>query len=265
MKFLRIQKGATLLEVMLALAIASAILVSSIKMYQRFKLQSDLTKVQSNVDLLFAAMGNYYRAQCPIGGTLDPATAGTTNSFPVTNGTAAVVTTAMQAYGLAVTLGKNSLLDDVGNTYVLQFNPSLSTTSPQVNACVVMVPGTACIPTSSTLPSSAKSLIWTAQVAVKLKDSTKGPVYQSSLGADCLSAGHPSTNPTTIDPCSNPDTHNTYLVWERLPSYTAPNTTSILWLSMPQLKQFNLQYTHDQMYELSDTGAVRSTYYLCGG
>ncbi len=265
------QNGVTLLEVMLVLAIMSSIVVLSIKMYQGFKLQQDLDQVQFNVDQLFSAMGAYYKANCQgSSATLDPnATAylppATSLSLltpkHISNGTFTAVYTDLQNYGLPARLISTPLLDNQGNTYVLQFNPSLSVTPVQVNACVVMVPGTACTPTSSTLPA-AQSLIWRAQVAVKLKDPTKGPAFKSSLGATCLSDG---TTSLLVDPCSAPNPLAKYLVWERLPSFASPNSTSSLWISMPILNQFNLQYTHDQMYELSDTGAARPTYYLCGG
>lgn len=144
----------------------------------------------------------------------------------------------------------------------MQFNPYVST-GVTVNACVVTTPGTPCVSSSSTLlASQAQVIIWVAQVAIKFVDTkTTAEInaYKASLGANCLS----NLSGDIVTPCAS-STGGTYLVWGRLPSTIASRSQSRLWQMMPLLKQFNLQYTHDQMLELNQ-GYPSVQNYECGG
>jgi len=259
--FPRRQKGATLLETMLALAIGGFILVLSLKFYQSFNLKSQLALVQFNVDQLFAAMSGYYRANCGTA-AFSPAAA-SPQVVPIVGTLDAYVPGFKWQPVNPIVFGSG-----VGSTgYVTQF--SMTTNTPvTVNDCVVLTPGTPCLPESKSLPSTqAQSVVWTMQVSVKLANANNATGYYASMGADCTSAL--VTGKTYVHPCID-GVSGPYLVWMRLPSMASPTASSILWPTMPLVKQFNLQYTHDQMYELMPgtvdelTGQTMRNY-LCGG
>jgi type II secretory pathway pseudopilin PulG len=278
---IKLQKGATLLEVTLVLAIAASILVLGIRMYLGFKRETDFAQVQYNVDTLFQAMSLYYRANCGLvtvsgspSAALAPPPLGTTST---TSPTVIDLTTdlinsdASKSYLDASLLRNNSFLINSNANYILQFNPSTATTGStpvNVNACTS---STACTTVSANTIPNTSGFILKPQVAIRLPASTSlntAKAYQLRLGADCVSRT-PSGPNSYVDPCSsNPSTNPPrYLVWERLPSFASPYSSSIYWQSTPLLRQFNLQYTHDQMYELMNTNptSTNPTYYLCGG
>ena len=64
MTILKLQKGLTLLEALLTLAIASMLLVLSLRMYESYALDSYISELQYNVDSLFQAMSLYYKVNC---------------------------------------------------------------------------------------------------------------------------------------------------------------------------------------------------------
>lgn len=382
--------GVTLLESMLVIAIASSIMVLSIKVYRQYETQVNVEKIRYNVDTLFQAMSQYYRAQCGGSGTI--ATAPTNAPYVVSMNTLA-------PYLPANWESKNPLITG----YALQFNPVVGVAAPYINTCVVTQPGTPCTAGGSTplSASQAQIVIWNAQVAILIANTTAATFnrYKTQLGSDCASV----SNGTSINTCvtqlapavaqytslvttdtqkvqtdqakvntditaiNNDNSHiafdqssislyqnivnhdtiqfnlrcpappkpspamcasvtynlatdtatlnmyqtnlatdqaklatdqatlaadqatlaadqatlasdqatlanlpamgastGDYLVWQRLPSATGSQATSTLWMTMPQLQQFNLQYTHDQMLELNQ-GYTSPRPYLCGG
>lgn len=270
MKIIKSQKGVTLLEVILVLAIGGTILLLSLSTYQSMQSQKDIEAVQYNVDTLFTAMGNYYHANCGI-----TTHGGTTAAGPL------VTTTTPQDISLLtltpylpsqwVATGStvaappfNALVNNTGTTspgYVMQFNLTMESTSTNCLAkdCTTQQ--------NISIPSPLSAITMRAQVAIFLKGTTaQVKALAAQLSADCIS----SWNGTNVDTCESNPTAGNYLVWERLPSLAAPVTTSSLWVSMPILKEFNLQYTHDQMNEITsktyiDNGSgIAQEYYTCG-
>jgi hypothetical protein len=105
-------------------------------------------------------------------------------------------------------------------------------------------------------------VFWEIQVTVKLSDPNAGVRLKGVLGADCFSDTATDCNASVQKP--------SYLIWKRVPAFASPKTTSILWGSLSDFKEFTMQYTHDPMYELSNPNGYAGTttsdyYYLCGG
>src|SRR5678815_4964824 len=65
--------GMTLVEIMLVITIASAIVYMSINQYLSYRYNADVTQVQANVNMLFQSMSSFYKANCSgTGGELSP-------------------------------------------------------------------------------------------------------------------------------------------------------------------------------------------------
>lgn len=312
MRFKKLPNGVSLLEVMMALAIAGLMSVVGFKFYYQGVQQQAIEGLRLNVDTLFMGLTNYYRGNCSVFTATSPAP--TDCSLPgslLLSSCANIpvpLATLTGGYFIplnwATTFAVNQIVDNSGGPgtgYVLQYNlasPVNTVATFNVNCSYndCNKAGTTVPPPQPTIPAGSGpqnmpltqganesiapgSLVWLEQVAVKLVNTTAGSeaAYMSVLQADCLSSLDSGTG--LVYPCSAGQTGN-YLVWQRLPSAASPNLTSVEWPMMPMLKEFNLQYTHDQMMELSpagyiDTGVGQATstgpgtssqaYYLCGG
>ncbi len=251
------QKGITLLEFMLVMAIGTSMILLSLKMYESYKLEQSFDTLQGNVDILFQALGKYYKANCA--GT----TFNTVGASPVP-----VSIATLQSGGYLDMTGwipSNSLVNNTGlngplSAFVLQFNPL-----PAVSVNTIACTSGSATPCSNyvvqALPAGQSAgVVWVAQVAVQLANTANITTYMGRMGAQCVS----TFSATTVTPCTSTPTALDTLVWERLPSFVSPQATSILWPMMPMLKQFQLQYTHDQNYELN-SGFSGTQYYTCGG
>lgn len=267
------QLGVTLLEVLLALAIGAAVILMGIKQYQQYQTQQYIAQLQFNIDELFQGMGLYYQANCT---SLNPST----TNVPID------ISTGLQTPGYLRTQWQpfNPLINNTSTAnYVVQLNVSGTTpTKRYASACwnfTGQQSGLDCSPTPTVTQSPV--YIWRTQVAVEFPSSANMEAYQSIFGADCIS----DISGSVVTPCesSPPSTTGHYLVWERLPSFATTTSSSGLWPSMQVLHEFNLQYNHDQMYELQNPSYVSSYYtavnntpadappinasqnYMCGG
>lgn len=281
MKLLKRQIGVTLLETMLVLAIISALLVLSVKMYRQYQTQLYVEQLQANVDSLFAAMAIYYQTNCfgrynssgaiSTWGKLNPSAS---NPTPPSTSSPKVVSIATDLIATGYLNNWQPLNPIVNNAdngeqgYFVQFNPIIQTVH-DINACTNMST-TPCTVTTQAINyapnDEIESLTWEIQVSVELNDPTTAQTYSQLLGATCIS----TLNGSTIDRCEKPPSaQNGYLVWERMPSKAVPNNSTLNWTFMPIEKQNLLQYTHDAMYELipstTDTNGNALRYYLCGG
>lgn len=284
-------KGATLLEVMLVLAISGTMIMVGIKMYRSYQMTAQIQQLQYNVDQLFQALGHYYQANCATGDfspnppnflspysssssgiTYPPAT---TAYYPVS------ISSVLLAKGyLDNWYPSNVFVDPSGSDsgYIVQLNPKTMTDIP-VNACVVLTTGIACVPSpavtyppQSTIPASQAEIVyWELQVAVKINNSSDIQAYLPALGADCISGQTENSSPVTVDPCPSTNANKEYIVWMRAPSFATIQKNSSFSTMMPLLKRFNLQYTHDPNYEFNmgysstTTPAQAPVYYQCGG
>jgi len=261
-------KGVTLLEVMLVLLIGSLLILLAVRQYQQYQLEQYALQLKYNVDSLLQAMSYYYRANCETG-KLSPSQL---VPFPPTQ----------LAYSLS--LDKNDFVgylpnnfqpmnplvdnsvDDYG--YSTQFN-FFQVGQKNANACFSFW-GTGATPVGCNTPAAIPDTVvvgWQLQVIVKMSNPATTTNYLGLTGADC--AVDESDLPTNkVVDCSkkNTDSTPTYLVWQRSPSFATPAVSSSAWMSTPVLKMFNLQYTHDPMFELyMNNTATTSYYYLCGG
>ena len=251
------QIGLSLIEVMLVLAVAASMLVFGIRQYQQFKLQQDIRQVQQTIDSLFVALGHYYQAYCGSGLSLDPAQT-PDNPF--------VILPSDLVAEQFLPANWNAIKVPFVSSYITQLNLNDANVL-NVQGCWNF--GTYTCGSLDTLPPTSTGYVytWRIQVAIQLTTGANAQAYKAALGADCLS----TLNGDAVTPCSSTSTGN-FLVWERWPSFASQQIVSNLWMSMQQLKQFNIQYTHDQMYELNNgpwetsagvtgTGAQP---YLCG-
>lgn len=256
------QFGVTLFEVMLVILIGTSFLLMGVKLYQQFKAENDIAQVEQNINTLFLGLKGYYEANC-IGnlnytadqnlttGDLDPRVAGTLPaSIPIN------ITTKLINNGF---LPSTPLISpSIIAGYVLQFNVDTSTTKT-VNFCYAG--------NCSSQPTKAVNNVYLlkAQVAVQLSNTSQIAYYKARLNADCIS----KLNGSIVTPCPG-DPTGSYLVFQRLPSFAAPDTMSSLWWSMPIVKEFKQQYTNDDGYavnvdDTSNTNTTRYQNYLCGG
>jgi hypothetical protein len=281
-KWQRSQVGLTLLEIMLVLVVATSVVLASLKQIQVYMLDNDIAAIKANVDNLFSASGLFYRTYCSqnsfAGNTsvrLLPSTLDVPSS-PVTSGNGFLTVPLCYPTGKCAWYGvPNNIVNtsDSSGGYIAQFNSLPMSSSPQAtmntacNAkdCSSTSPGPV---VNNNLPSM-KVVFVTLQVSVLMKNVKLASYVEGVLGADCLSTENSST-PPTVNPCTSPAPAGaTWVVFTRLPAFASPESTSALWPSMARLKEFNMQYTHDQMYELmtgttEDTGSGAISSYTCG-
>jgi type II secretory pathway pseudopilin PulG len=286
-KFHYQQQGATLLEVLLGMAIAGAILVLGIRLTQSLQNTQQLEQLRYNIDQLFQAASNYYKANCA-SGDFSPTPPDVLSPYPRSTSTGISYPPALTSYFRIPVVGKligdgyltnwspaNPMVDNTGGEsgYIVQLNPIVLNTI-SANACEVVRKGIRCVKTTptSTIPTNQATIVtWTIQVAVKVKPASKARAYAAVLGADCVSGESVGSVPTTVDACPSANPAANYLVWKRTPSATTLKNASVLNATLPQLQQFNLQYTHDVNYELNSGYSTTTSpsqapvYYLCGG
>ncbi|OAI48748.1 hypothetical protein AYO45_04185 [Gammaproteobacteria bacterium SCGC AG-212-F23] len=264
MDTLKRYSGVTLIEVLLVLAIGALVLTLALQQYDVYSRQSSLQQVKRNAEQLLIAASQYYRGNCMNIGV-----------FPVSSAKFNISIQQLINKGFLTAWAPDNPLVDGGaqeKGYFVQFiqkNPATMNVSAcwnftgieGDNSCQPQV-----APKQQQLPqplinNPSTVIFWIVHVAVKIADSQKDKVsaYAQIVGADCTS--------DSADKCNSSADQGTYLIWERLPSFSSPEMSSTLWQTMPLLKQFNMQYTHDLVYELETvpTNYVGSQYYLCGG
>jgi prepilin-type N-terminal cleavage/methylation domain-containing protein len=278
--------GVTLLEVMLVLAIGSAIVYMSIQQYLSYRKDADAVAVKANVNAIFQAMSAYYRKNCygfTEDGTMTAADYGTLNpANPTSPGNnkyidiqADLITPGLfWKAGAATNLVRNPLIDDAGAIsasllgYVAQFNKV--DPNPQRQVCTdgtgtapttpPTTPAETPIPTCTASVNTGQIVIWKVQVAAKLKDTANAAAYLNLLAGDCLSSPGPGG---IINPCSS-NTPGDYVVWERLPSSANTEALSTYWETVPTVNQFTLMYRTEPILNLTNGFKADSQYYVCG-
>jgi hypothetical protein len=247
--------GVALVEVILVLVIASGIILLSIRLFAPIKRDGDIAQIKFNVDSIFSAAAEYYQANCrmqrdslgaPTGtfGTLDPKNS-PASPFPVT-------VTALNTSGfLNVILPMNGLINNTtaNGGYIVQFNQAAPTDQ--------LVAGN----------KMGKIYIWTIQVAVPIRSTTPLAIVQM-LGADCAknAAGGFVSSCSVASAVSTAQT--VYAVWERLPSFAAPNVEAETWMGNDQVKAFTQLYTNNNIQNGQPGPPNTITNYqnyLCGG
>lgn len=267
--------GMTLLEVMLVLAISASLVLISLRVYRSLQANADIAEVQQNVNKLFNAMANYYRANCngvnyistfdkdcgascttsqKCTSKLDPRCTG----YPTLAGAPVVIDiqTDLINTGFLQTVTGGSGTNPFGpnvivSAYQVQFNQP--TTQPS-RSQALSPSGSATIGTN---------VQWQVQVAVQLRNSSKATAYLYSLGGDCASSAGAGGSVTA---CTSPaGTTGAYIVWQRLPSFSTMQSQSPFWPTMPTIQQFNQMYTtYPMTYLLTNTNAPPTQYFVCG-
>jgi Tfp pilus assembly protein PilE len=266
------QRGATLLEGLLVLGIAAVIIVIGIRQYNAYLFNTNLQLLQESVEELYVAAAQYYRANCAT------ALATTTTPYGVTP-TQLISSGNASASYLPSTWTKSAnnplvAITDPTGGYLIQFNllqQGVMKAVCQNQTCDTPSSATTPYPVLSSLSSSLPVLIWQIQISVKIKNATPALVNSiaATLGAACQTN---SSTTTTALTCGTATAPYSWIAFTKLPSFAGQNSLSDYWVSTPIIKQFNLQYTHDQMYELSSqtysnngiTGDAQG-YYTCGG
>jgi Tfp pilus assembly protein PilE len=270
MRQIRHQLGITVLEILLVFAIAGTFAALGINQYRQYRMQQDVALVQRNVNTLFAALANYYQANCK--DQYDSAGAPITNSGALSPTSIAYppASTAYQAVNVSALVSAgyltqwqpvNPLVNPTSN-YIVQFNPMTSSRYVSTNFSYQTPP----LSSPKIIAKADTVVIWRAQVAVRISDTANIQTYKGLMAADCIS----SLKNNIVTPCNANPTAGDYLVWERLPSFASPRTSSGLWLSMARVRQFNESYQNDTFYALNidDSAWNTSTHYeiyLCGG
>lgn len=247
------QLGVTLLEILLALAIGAAVILMGIKQYQQYQTQQYMAQLQFNVDQLFQGLGFYYQNYCSI---LNPSTTTYLLNVHADLEVPGYLSTNWQPY--------NPLINntDTTNNYIVQFNLSGNTAPTRYeNACWNFTGNASDLNCTTPQATQASVFLWRTQVAIEFPSTADMDTYKNLLNADCIS----DLSSSGVTPCDSSPPSGHYLVWERLPSFSAPNSSSGLWPATHVLQEFNLQYTHDQMYELQNSSYAATQNYMCGG
>lgn len=243
------QQGLSLLEVLLALAIGLAITVLSIQQYLSYRRDADIIQLQSNIDLLFTSMTNYFKANCD-----KPA-------FKQQTGTNIVDLDTLMTQGY-LTLPNNLMpisplvnSEGLGQGYILQFNQYLEGND--------LPDRTVSLSNDSTAPVG-KISIWRAQVAVEMFDTGVIEQYQQLLSAQCIASY--SGAALGVGPCSaTANITGNYLVFERAPSFSNAKLNTNYWPTIPTVKQFKQMYQTSPILLLISSQAERDAqYYVCG-
>jgi hypothetical protein len=261
--------GITLLEAMLVLAIAASIILAGLNVYRTYETDKEYFILKTNVDLLFVAMKNYYQQECNLyfdkSGTIIE-----TGKLVFTPGNYASVAFDVSTANQYLSVGwprMTSLTSRVPtNAYLAQFNPNVTGIK---NAYVCFKPGNTVICDAPLPILSSNIILWQSQIAVRMNDPKKASYYVAKAGADCAVNSIPTNGPVNCATSGIPiGGQASYLVWQRMPSFSSSNVSTPHWMRNPVLKIFKLQYTHDPMYELSNPNASPAEVYksyLCGG
>lgn len=260
MKFMRKQQGVTLIEVILVLMISTAILYLSIQQYLSYRQDADIARVRYNVDMLFNALTNYFRANCK------------NSSSPFYNyyfgrSFAVDMATLTNNGYLTTPIPDNPLVDNTaaGGGYVMQFNQyQLSTgTNPPLPSRTIFMSSASGAGAGRTV-DVGYILVWQAQVAVKLINPSLAESYKGAMGANCISSGSTGWGGYIVMPCDLAKGATDYLVWSRSPSYSSSTANSPYWLSLPLVKEFSQMYSTDPILILTDQTQTGSQFYRCG-
>lgn len=274
----RATKGVSLIEAILALVIAGAILIMGFRQYQVYTTDTAAQRVRYNAEEIIRAAALYYYANCERTPSYPTATLDPVNS-PSNPYTALKVSDLVASKYLLKAPANNILVDSTATEggYLIQFNEK--TPRPVRYYC-----------TNKGCNPIGYNVIWTIQVSVLMKNPNTASRYFKMSGATCqttsrganqvvpcsLAAAFETSCKSYRDPTSpyyNPliannagcpqsgGTYGNYLSWERLPSMSSPKGQSILWLSNPVVKQFKQA---NEMPSLSDMLANPTTNFLCG-
>lgn len=252
------QEGIKLIELLLVMAIAAGILFYSFRQYLSYRSDADAYQLRYNVDLIFQAMAQYFRANCGKTGHVLNA------DYP--DGSFAVTMTDLKDGGYLTTkLAFNPLVTQTTpeQGYVMQFNQKrpLPAREQEFYANPPIVPGTVSKATIGQI------ILWNAQVSVLLKNASTAKQYQRLLQANCLSTLGSAGGSAIVYPCTGGPSPNgaRYAVWMRLPSLSSSQSNSTYWTTMPVVKEFTQRYTTYPVIMIDDKAMFSDQqFFVCG-
>jgi prepilin-type N-terminal cleavage/methylation domain-containing protein len=276
---LRLQRGVTLLEMMLVIVIGAMLLTFGFRQYLMYRDDADARLLMNNVNALMLATAKFYQANCygqssPSGGAI----VNTGRLHPASNPPLyysvsipnRLIADGYLSSNLATVFPLNPIVNETGSNtygYVVQLN------SYRQNRLLCTAGTNAVLgandPQCASTRQTGQSIIWKIQVSVLVRDETKINAYKNILGADCAS----SYSGNVVYPCAA-NRSGPYLVWERMPSSVA--TDGMQTQSSPGMNQMVNQFT--QLYRnypaqvtagnpqgfAPPSNSVRRQYFVCG-
>lgn len=247
--------GFTLMEIVLVLVIIASASIVGLQLYNSLRRDADIAVVQANVDAIFNAMSDYYRAECY--GQVQPNQAVTPGQL-----NPSVIAATFKVLDFNTDLIQRGFLDankivdtpvvssSGGGTsgykgYVAQFNKK--TLTRQICTAGAISPNSA---SCTKKVNMGTVTVWQAQVAIELNNPATAGQYLSMLQGDCLS----TLSGSRVLDCTSATT-GAYVVWERTLTNAQKNGGSTYWGTMPNVKLFT------QMYTNTSTGSSQN--FLC--
>lgn len=224
MKNVRGQRGVTIFELLLVMAIAGSIIMLGISQYTLFRQRAEISQVQFNIETLFQAMNHYYLAHCEDDSIFKIGPPNKPVQIKVSN---------LRNEGFladdALIVVPNYVNPDEDTAYPMQFNPAEQDK---------IIDG----------ENLGKVYLWTFQIGLRLADGKRSTNAQSItnaklLGADCIvDFNNGSGNPTGVGlgKCISINANvSRYPSWERAPSMSnAAVRKTGSWLMTPLIRQF---------------------------
>jgi hypothetical protein len=267
------QAGVGLLEVILVLAIGSALIFISVQQYLNYKVNADAMQIKEKTDALLQAMSFFYKAECYgsvdssgnlVPGDLHPSSISNFDTSPPESVGINISTQLMTPGYLNESLIiNNPLINKVGasgyNGFVAQFN--LTTPLPNRLICTSgSTPGSPPGVNCASSQSIGKVVIWRSQVAVRMKDTANAARYRDLLGADCLSS---DAGGGLVKPCSTSGNTGSYIVWEKISSTPNPKALSNYLFTTPTVAQFTQIYRTQSAYSVLNSTSTTTQYFVC--
>ncbi len=247
------EHGVTLFELLLAIVIGSAIIYMGIRQYQSFRMGADARQLQDNVNVLFQAMSNFYKANAygsfnPSNTTLTWAPLNLRNSSIPSNPYPVNIETQLQPY-ITQDIPFNPIVENTaaGQGYVAQFNGYTQSTEFCVTASAsapAWGPTTSMGCAQSGAKQTGTAVVWQIQISVLINNPALRAQYLALTGANCLSKLN--STQTSVAPCASASTNSgNYLVWER--QATSPETDSSFWPINPMVSEFTKMYRQESI------------------
>lgn len=244
-------KGITLFEMLLVLAIASAIIVMAIAQYPSYKNVSDTERLQATIDNIFLATANYYRANCK------PST--TSALWTLSGGKLVPTSVTVDIKNMLVTKGfldpllPNGMISQAGNDPYDGYTVLINMTY-QDAAYTQLLQKYQCTTSSGGVCTNNVAVGTVALAQIYVAVCLKTSQYMNQVIA--------MMNPDSTSACSG----GQLLRFFRMPSSVIAQSSSDTGNSMRASQQvFAEMYTTAPLsYLLGTSGAANKQYYYCG-
>ncbi len=260
----RKQSGATILEVLLVLAIVAAMVLLGIRQYVNYRRSADVEQLKQTIDIIFKGMSDFYRANCF--GQYNPATNRYTFSvFRTSAGSPLVTTTANNTLVINMDTQLRGTPKYINLTDNQFRSPLIDYTKFQhgfhlqfvrgfldVFVCTEGINATGIDPASGCTKKVkvGQVVVWTPQVTVQPSAAITAQQLRNVADATCTT----NVVGTYTTPCPLSSPSSTAAVsWMRQPSMPTRGTTSTYSFLMPTLNAFTQMYQSDGILYLTST------------